>query len=99
MAYIDESALVFVPATFQLLKIVPRPPKTEHWPRASADDHHTDESSRASTAPKASGGRTFRVFGDIHRPTKRARRRPALRRSRTGRFRPGAHCGGSPGTG
>jgi len=27
MAYIDESALVFVPATFQLLKIVPRPPK------------------------------------------------------------------------
>src|SRR4030088_2210783 len=24
---IDESALVFVPATFQLLKIVPRPPK------------------------------------------------------------------------
>jgi hypothetical protein len=52
---IDESALVFVPATFQLLKIVPRPPKTEHWPRASADDHHTDRTRRASTARIAPG--------------------------------------------
>jgi len=65
MAYIDESALVFVPATFQLLKIVPRPPKRNFGHGPSADDHHTDPRRGASTAVSRSEGRSFRVFRHI----------------------------------
>src|SRR5438105_15900174 len=40
--------------------------QTEHWPPASADDHHTDASRRASTAPAPSSATMCPAFRDMH---------------------------------